>query len=219
MVHRCINTKIVLLFLCLNCSIVLSQNRFKAEVNTIQKKYTSLWNKNKETIVVTGSSSIRLWKNLDSLFPNKQIINTGFGGSLSEDLVSFTNELILSYNPSKVFIYEGDNDIAYDKTPKEILKNLKHIIEKINANNAQTKIVLISAKPSIKRWHLKKKYLKFNRKLKRLTKKNAQWYYMDVWKPMVVKNNIPKNIFTSDGLHMNSKGYKIWYLAMKPFMN
>ncbi|WP_303318736.1 hypothetical protein Q4Q34_09260 [Flavivirga abyssicola] len=73
-------------------------------------------------------------------------------------LLHYTDELIIKYNPTKVFIYEGDNDIAYDKTPKEILNNFKTIIKKIKLNNKETYIVLISAKPSPKRWYLKKKY-------------------------------------------------------------
>ncbi|WP_298472608.1 GDSL-type esterase/lipase family protein [uncultured Maribacter sp.] len=198
---------------------IYSQNRFQTEVNSIQKKYETLWNKNKETIVFTGSSSIRLWKNLDSIFPNKQIINTGFGASLSGDLLHFTDELIIKYNPTKVFIYEGDNDIAYDKTPKEILKNLIAIIEKIKKSNKEIDVILISAKPSINRWHLKKKYKRFNRKLKRITKKESDIHFVDVWKPMLKGKKINTDLFSPDGLHMNPQGYKIWYMAIKQHLN
>lgn len=210
-------SKGVLLFFLLICNSigVFSQNRFQSEVNSIQEKNSLLWNKDKEAIVFTGSSSIRLWTNLDSLFPNKQIINTGFGASLSRDLLHFTEELIIKYNPTKVFIYEGDNDVAYDKTPKEILSNMKTIIEKIKLHNANTYIVLISTKPSLNRWHLKKKYRRFNRKLKRITKKDSLLHFVDVWKPMLKGKKINSNLFSSDGLHMNKEGYKVWHTAIK----
>jgi len=60
------------------------------------------------TVVFTGSSSIKSWKNINEYFPEHNIINTGFGGSQMSDLLYYSNQLILNFNPSQVFIYEGD---------------------------------------------------------------------------------------------------------------
>ncbi len=210
---------ILLLFLLLSSYFLNAQNRFDNEVSLLQKKYDSIWDSNKETTVFTGSSSIRLWKKLDSIFPNHQIINTGFGASLSGDLVYFTDKLILNYNPSKVFIYEGDNDIAYDKTPKEVVKNIEFIIQKIKNKNPNTYVVLISAKPSISRWHFRKKYKQLNRKLYKLTKKDPLLHYVDVWKPMLNGRKLNTSLFGADGLHMNKNGYNIWYSVIKKHLN
>lgn len=210
---------LVTLFFLSSIFSIYSQNRFQEEVNFIQEKNKFLWNKNEETIVFTGSSSIRLWKNLDTIFPKNQIINTGFGASLSGDLLHYVQELILNYKPVKVFIYEGENDIAYDKTPKKIIQNINNIIKKIRNQNSQTYIVLISAKPSIKRWHLRKKYKRFNRKLKRVTKKDRLLHFVNVWKPMLNGNKINTKIFNKDGLHMNKEGYNIWYSVIKKHLN
>ncbi|RKR12277.1 lysophospholipase L1-like esterase [Maribacter vaceletii] len=206
---------VILLFLAFNIFLLEAQNRFDNEVANLQKKYKTKWNPNKETTLFTGSSSIRLWKNLDSLFPNKQIINTGFGASLSGDLLHFSDKLITNYNPTKVFIYEGDNDIAYDKSPKEVIENIKSIIKNIKSKKTDTYIVLISTKPSISRWHLKKKYKKLNRKLNRITKKDPLIHFVDVWKPMLNGKKLKKSLFGPDGLHMNKEGYNIWYTAIK----
>jgi len=207
------------LFIIVNTYNLQGQNRFDNEVAAIQRKHKPIWNSNKETIVFTGSSSIRLWKNLDSLFPNKQIINTGFGASLSGDLLHFTDKLILNYNPTKVFIYEGDNDIAYDKKPKEIIENIAAIIKNIKLKSPKTSIVLISAKPSISRWHFKKKYRQLNRKLNRITRKDPFIHFIDVWKPMLNGKKLNKSLFDSDGLHMNKEGYNIWYTVIKEHLN
>ncbi len=96
-------------------------SRFQEEVLAIQEKYETLWDSTKETIVFTGSSSIRTWKNLQEIFPEYQIVNSGFGGSQATDLLAYTDELILQYNPKKVFIYEGDNDLNDHKKPKKII--------------------------------------------------------------------------------------------------
>lgn len=192
---------------------------FANEVEDIQKKYDSLWDASKETIVFTGSSSIRVWHDLQQRFPNYQIVNSGFGGSQASDLLQYTDELILRYTPEKVFIYEGDNDISAGKKSKEIVVDILAIISKIKRQNPTADIILISAKPSIARWNLKKSYKRLNRKFKRLSKKDAELHYVDVWKPMLQKRKLKQDLFVADGLHMNTKGYAIWYETIKPFLD
>lgn len=193
-------------------------NDFGEEVEAIQKKYDTLWDASKKTIVFTGSSSVRLWESLESSFPNHQIVNSGFGGSEASDLLEHSQKLIHRFRPKKVFIYEGDNDINSKKTPKQVLNDMQMIIAKIHEMNTNTEIVLISAKPSLSRWHLKKDYKKLNRKFKRLSKKNSLVDFVDIWKPMLDGRKVKKDIFIDDGLHMNEKGYQIWYNTLKKYV-
>ena len=192
---------------------------FQNEVKAIQKKYESLWDSSKETIVFTGSSSIRMWKNLESMFPDHQIINSGFGGSQSSDLFRYYNELILQYNPTKVFIYEGDNDIASLKKTKDIIKTTREIVHKIREKNNATQVVIIAAKPSLARWNLKRKYIRLNRAFKKLCKEDSAMEFANVWDVMMDGKQVRQDIFIGDGLHMNSKGYDLWFSVIKPYMN
>lgn len=192
---------------------------FKNEVISINKKYDSIWNPSLETIVFTGSSSVRMWKNLQDVFPNHQIINSGFGGSEAIDLLGYTHELILKFKPKKVFIYEGDNDLFAKKRPKDIISSLAAIITQIKNQNETTKIILISPKPSIVRWNLKSKYKRFNRKLQRFCKKNNDLEFANVWNIMLDKKKLKTELFIDDGLHMNDQGYQLWYSVIKNYMN
>ena len=199
----------------------LAQNlpHFADEVDAIQKRYDTLWDASRETIVFTGSSSIRIWNDLELRFPGQQIVNSGFGGSQASDLAAYLDELVLRFKPKKVFIYEGDNDISAEKAPKAIMATTQGIIDRIRETDPETKIVLIAAKPSIARWNLKSNYKRLNRKFKRLSKKDALVEYADVWKPMLSKRKVKKDIFIQDGLHMNAKGYQLWYEVIKNFMD
>ena len=192
---------------------------FAEEVKALTQKNDSLWDQNRETIVFTGSSSIRKWDNLQASFPEHQVLNTGFGGSQASDLLYYLDTLVLRYNPTKVFIYEGDNDISAKKRPREIIGTTEMIISKLRRQNPDMKIVLISAKPSISRWHLRRKYKRLNRKFLRLTKKDESLIFADVWYPMLNGKEVKKDIFVSDGLHMNQKGYDIWFHAMQHLVN
>ena len=192
--------------------------RFADEVEAIQKKYDTLWDASKETIVFTGSSSVRIWKDLQERFPEHQIVNSGFGGSQASDLLYYSEEFILRFRPKKVFIYEGDNDVSEGKKSKEIMSDISEIISKIRAQDATTEIVLIAAKPSIARWSLKKDFKRLNRKFRKLSRRDVQMNYADVWKPMLSRRKVKEDIFIEDGLHRNAKGYEIWYETLKPYL-
>ncbi|MGB5699148.1 GDSL-type esterase/lipase family protein [Muriicola sp.] len=192
---------------------------FSEEVALIAQRSDSIWDQNRETIVFTGSSSVRLWEGLEDLFPDYQVLNTGFGGSQTSDLLEYIQPLVLSYQPKKVFIYEGDNDLIFKKYPARIIRTTKKVIDSIWRQYPNTQIVLISAKPSIVRWHLKKRYQRLNKKFKKLAENTSQLYFVNVWDNMLQNGAIDESLFIEDGLHMNQRGYDLWYEAIKPFLN
>lgn len=185
-------------------------DRFKSYVDGLSKKEYH-FDINKETLLFAGSSSIRKWNDIDKYFPEYNVINNGFGGSQFSDLIYFYDKLIGKYNPDIIFIYEGDNDIAYGKKPSEILKDAKTLLSKVRKDFKDIPVVFISVKPSIKRWELNKKYIATNKKLAKLCKKEKNVWYIDVWDIMLDKNGkLKKDLFLEDGLHMNAEGYNLW---------
>lgn len=211
--------KLILIFFAL-CPLTWAQDssQFSNEVSAIQKKYDTVWNPTKKTTVFTGSSSIRIWHDVQEKFPKHQIVNSGFGGSQASDLLKYSSELILQFKPTKVFIYEGDNDIAAGKNSTEIISDILSIIEKIREQNPAAEVILIAAKPSLARWDLKKKYKQLNRKFKKLSRKDAELHFADVWKPMLNGKKVKQDLFLEDGLHMNAKGYAIWHDVLEDFI-
>ncbi|WP_445381680.1 GDSL-type esterase/lipase family protein [Robiginitalea sp. IMCC43444] len=191
--------------------------RFKTEIEDLANKYDSIWNPEQATVVFTGSSSIRLWSGLDSVFSKKQIVNTGFGGSQATDLLYYLDVLVLKYKPEQVFIYEGDNDLFEKKRPGQVLSTLAEIVGEIHARFPGIPLVLISAKPSVSRWRLRGKYRRFNRKLEQFASENDLLYFADVWNPMLNGKTLDRSLFIEDGLHMNRKGYIIWTRTLSRF--
>jgi hypothetical protein len=68
-----------------------------------------------------GSSSIRLWADLEQRFSAAPIIKRGVGGSeLSQWVAYYAPDLIYPYKPAKIYVYAGDNDIAAGKPAKNV---------------------------------------------------------------------------------------------------
>lgn len=170
-------------------------------------------------ILFVGSSSIRFWTTLQQDFPDYEVLNRGFGGSHMSDLLYYLDELVLKHKPRKVFIYEGDNDINDKEDSNAILKEAKEIVQKIHQELPNTKIIFISAKPSIARWNLKNQYLQLNYRLQSYANQYSYLDYIDVWTPMLDSRGNPMvDIFIEDNLHMNAKGYAIWQKVIEPYL-
>lgn len=147
------------------------------------------------------------------------VLNRGFGGSQFSDLSYFTDQLILQYLPKKIFIYEGDNDVAAGKSVDSIIMDAQYLLAKIRRTLPDAKIHFIAAKPSIARWDFKDDYLTLNREIKEWCDTDAKLYFVDVWTAMCDPNGVViPDLFIEDDLHMNAKGYNIWKNVVKPFI-
>ena len=192
---------------------------FKAEIDSF-KKQDSINPPPSQPILFVGSSSFTKWKSINNDFPEFPILNRGFGGSRLTDVIHFADETIFKYQPKQIFIYCGENDLAMDSsvTPEIVLeryKTLHHMIRK--KLNKRIPIVFVSLKPSIARWKLENKYIVTNRLIKDFLNSDKHATYLDVHQAMLdEKNEVLKDIFIEDNLHMNSKGYAIWIKIIGP---
>ena len=194
---------------------------FKPEIVQFQKS-DSIVMPPKGQIVFAGSSSFTKWKDVAMYFPGYPIINRGFGGATLVDLIYYVDEAIIKYQPRQVFIYCGENDIADVDTvsPATVLNRFKTLhsilLKKLPRS---TKIVFVSIKPSVARWHLESKFIEANKLIQAYisTQKNIQ--YLDVHSFMLDENKeVFKDIFIADKLHMNPKGYLIWQKQFAPLL-
>jgi lysophospholipase L1-like esterase len=194
---------------------------FKPEIVQFQKS-DSIVMPPKGQIVFAGSSSFTKWKDVAMYFPGYPIINRGFGGATLVDLIYYVDEAIIKYQPSQVFIYCGENDMADVDTvsPATVLNRFKTLhtilLKKLPRS---TKIVFVSIKPSVARWHLESKFIEANKLIQAYisTQKNIQ--YLDVHSFMLDENKeVFKDIFIADKLHMNPKGYLIWQKQFAPYL-
>lgn len=166
----------------------------------------------KGAIVFTGSSSIRMWKDLKERFEGYAIIQRGFGGSQLSDVIYYADRILIPYRPSKVFVYAGDNDLAAGQSADEVFEEFMEFHALMTDSLPYTDVYFIAAKPSPSRQHLLPEYEAFNNMVADFISEQAgTWQYVDVFNAMLDDNGVPMgDLFLEDRLHMNSKGYDIW---------
>jgi|ERR1041385_1928227 lysophospholipase L1-like esterase len=170
-------------------------------------------------ILFVGSSSIRLWKTLAQDFPNHTVINRGFGGSQIADSTSLADRIILPYKPKLILVYAGDNDIAANRTPEQVLADFQALVKKVHDTLPAARLVFISIKPSISRWPLAEKVRAANRLVEEFTRNDVRLGFIDVFTPMLGEDGRPRpELFIEDKLHMNAKGYQLWQKIIAPHL-
>ncbi len=168
-------------------------------------------------IVLTGSSSIARWNDqaAAALAP-LTVIPRGFGGSVMEDVLYHLDRVALKYKPRAILIYEGDNDTARGVPNDKIIGQFKQIVDKIHAALPETRIYVLSVKPSVLRENVWHEAQQVNAGLKAVANSDPLVYHVDVASPFLkADGSVMTDIFVEDNLHLNDMGNLIWGSAIR----
>ncbi|RPD46032.1 GDSL-type esterase/lipase family protein [Paracnuella aquatica] len=167
----------------------------------------------KRPILFVGSSSFRLWQNLQQDFAGKPVLNRGFGGASIPDVVRYANETIFRYNPSRIIFYCGENDLADSDTvsAQTVVNRFTALFTQIRSKLPGVPFTFVSIKPSPSRMHLMHKMAAANGAIRAFLQQHPQTAFVDVFTPMLNDAGRPRpELFVSDSLHMNRQGYVLW---------
>lgn len=169
---------------------------------------------NKESIVFLGDSITSRY-DLNKYFPNYNVYNSGIAGNMTKDILDNMENRVFVYNPTKVFILIGTNDLVYSGLDNDGIKNnIEEIINKIYEKNSNTKIYLESIYPVNNSINKEIVETRTNENIKDLNNKiekicNNKCTYINMYDNLTDKNGNMKRIYTVDGLHLNKIGYKV----------
>jgi lysophospholipase L1-like esterase len=162
-------------------------------------------------VVFVGSSTIRLWPDLKSVFPGVNVIQRGFGGSRLDEVLRYAPKIVIAYKPRLIVLYAGDNDLAEGRTAEQVHKDYKSFVALVHRSLPNARIVFVSIKPSESRWNLVGEMRSANEMIRRFTATDARLEYVDVFNPMLGPDGRPRpELFRADKLHMTAAGYELW---------
>jgi lysophospholipase L1-like esterase len=157
-------------------------------------------------------------------FPGKMILNRGIGGDILYGMIDRLPD-ILENKPAKIFITAGVNDILFHHITEEQFEALySTLIDLIIKKEPSCKIYLESLLPVNDVVNPGSTFLndkndtikRFNNTIKNIVEKyNLQ--YIDVHSSMQ-KGELLDSDYTTDGIHLNGKGYLVWTSILKPYI-
>lgn len=173
-------------------------------------------------ILFIGSSSIRLWKNIDKDLSPYRPIRRGYGGASLGDLIHFTEKIVFPHQFKALGIYVA-NDITgskNDKSPKEVLGLMNTLVKKVRSKYPKVPIFIIAITPTSSRWSTWEKQKEVNALWKKYCESKSNMFFVDTEKAYLNDEGKPKDeLFIGDKLHQNQKGYDLWSSIIKESLN
>jgi lysophospholipase L1-like esterase len=176
----------------------------------------------KENIVLVGDS-IFDWFPTERIFSDLPVVNSGVAGNTTKDILNDMGNRIYKYNPTKVFINIGTNDIEYDDSSElneQVAQNIISIAEQIKQNRSKCQVYIVSILPVNN--HLSGANDRHNSEIKEINQKLNAYAatndveYIDAFNSLIDKEGMFDEAYTSDGLHPNNLGYaKLTEILMK----
>jgi lysophospholipase L1-like esterase len=157
-----------------------------------------------------GSSSIRFWRSLKEDFPDRQVINRGFGGSTIAEVNWYFDKVVKPYKPRAIVFYAGENDLNAGRTPRDAALDFRIFMELKSRALGATPVWYIAAKPSKLRIDQKPLQDDLNARIRMLADQRDDLAFIDIVPAMMTPDGAPRDIFVADDLHMTAEGYALW---------
>ena len=165
-----------------------------------------------------GSSSIRMWSSLSNDMGAIPVLNRGFGGSTTPDVLAVFDRIVRPYAPRVIVYYCGDNDLGTSNTDADAAaQGFIAFDRRVRELWPAAPVLYISIKPSIARWSNWEAMSRANRIVRDYCERTDGPTFLDIASPMLGPDGTPDpSLFASDGLHLNTRGYETWTRVVRP---
>ena len=159
--------------------------------------------------------SITDFYDLDKYYPDMPTVNSGVSGNTTEDILKDMKKRAYQYNPSKVFLLIGTNDLDTKHSKEDIVNNVEKIISELKENRPKAELYIESiypVNPDVRRSKSGNRnnddIKQINKELKKYCKEN-KINYINLYDLLKDENDNLKEEYTKDGLHLSDEGYKV----------
>ncbi len=171
-----------------------------------------------DAVVFAGSSSIRLWKTLDSDMKPHNVIRRGYGGAKLSDYGVYANRIFENI-PGKALVLFIANDITgseKDKSPGEIKKLFLSIVKTFRKTHPGAPVFWIAITPTSSRWKAWTAIKEANEIIRKTCEKGKDLYFIQTDFVFLNEQGLPRDeLFLDDKLHLNEGGYRVWTEIIK----
>jgi lysophospholipase L1-like esterase len=165
------------------------------------------------TLLVTGSSSIRLWDSIQTDLAPYTVMQRGYGGARLSDFDHYA-ERVIKPGPFKAIMVFIANDITggeQDRSPREVFLMYKELVKTIRERNPGTPVFWIEVTPTPSRWQVSPRIREAGELIRDYCEKNDDLHFIDTYDYFITDGGIPDStLFREDMLHLNREGYKTW---------
>lgn len=168
-------------------------------------------------LLFTGASTLRLWKNAAEEMKPYPLINRGFGGSFTTEVLGYMDRITLPYHPRVVAFQCGGNDINSGDPVDAPIGRIRAYLLRLRKDNPDCAVVFIATTRAPSRqakWPLLDEY---NRQLEQIAKENKLCWFVDINSGLNLPNGQGRpGHYLKDNLHPDAAGYVAIAAVLKP---
>jgi lysophospholipase L1-like esterase len=173
-------------------------------------------------VLLCGSSFMEFWESSETDLAPLTTYNAGVTSTVVSDWDKWVDKLIVPFKPRAVVIYVGSNDIHGSIGSKEggrVAEEVKTLFEKIHEKLPNTVVYYISIAPTIAREKVWNEAEKCNKAVEKYCGEKDYLRFIDCTPALLnADGSLKKEIYKSDTLHFNEKGYEIWKSVIAPIL-
>ncbi|WNZ22793.1 hypothetical protein HJG54_07945 [Leptolyngbya sp. NK1-12] len=167
-----------------------------------------------QRLTVLLGDSIAQWFPAEQLSRDRFWLNQGISGDTTSGVLKRLSVLD-GTNPDSIYLMVGINDLRQGVSNREILKNLRQIIHRIRASHPYTRIYIHSILPTRLEEIPVNRIRRLNYNIKALTEQEGV-YFVNLQPAFSDEDGHLQAQLTTDGIHLNARGYRMWQLAIAP---
>lgn len=191
------------------CKVKIEE-KVETNKNNTKKEF-----KQNENILFLGDSITEIYP-IDEIYKNMPVIKSGVSGYKTEDILERAEKMIYQYNPTKIILLIGTNDIMNsieDDTIMETVSGIKKISKEITSHRKNAKIYIESIYPVNRNMKKEMVAARTNEAIKKLNEKIKIYCeennitYINMYDELTDEEGNFDEKYTYDGLHPNTLGY------------
>ena len=170
-----------------------------------------------DTVLCLGSSSFRRWDSIDTDMAPYPVVRRAYGGAKFCDLAIYIPDLVhgLQFRSAMVFVANDITGSKTDKAPQEIQRLAELVLHKIREQNPAAPIFLVAITPTPSRFDHWPKIQAANLALQEIATRMQNVHFVSTQEQYLSNGEPRSELFTTDQLHQNEDGYKLWASILK----
>ena len=171
-------------------------------------------------VALAGASSLRMWSSAPSDFAPYPILNRGFGGAFSTEVLGYLDRIVLPHKPRVVVYQAGGNDIWAGDPPAAAVDRARRVVQRLRAAQPGLPVVILAAPLAPVRRAKWEAFAEFNRGTAALAKEAPGVWFVDINPALNQPDGEPRpDTYLPDALHPSPAGYAAMAKLIRPALD
>lgn len=168
-------------------------------------------------LLLSGASTMRLWKSAPGDFAPLPVINRGFGGSYTTEVAGYMDRITLPYRPRVVLFHCGSNDINAGDSAERVVGRVKLYLDTLRRVHPDAALVILSTTHAPSRRSKWEEMRKADDGFRAIAATHRGVRFVDINEALNFPGDEPRpGSYLKDDLHPTQAGYDAMLRLVKP---